>query len=88
MADLYGDQWIDVTDSFVCDIQARPGTGYWPSMVTVDHYDDGYSITPDDARRLAAMLVKAADSADAHDERRFEQSRRASVGSPGGPERG
>lgn len=68
----YSDQWVDCTGNMVDDIAVRPGEGFYPSMIQIDHYDNGGSILSTDARALAAMLVKAADSADSIDDARAD----------------
>jgi hypothetical protein len=75
----FSDQWVDCTDSCVIDIAAKgraDDAGYWPTMIQLDFYEDGCTITSNDARDLAAMLVKAADSADAIDDARFAEQGR------------
>lgn len=69
----FSDQFVDATDSLIIDVATRPGGDQWPSMISLDFYDYGGTILSTDARELAAMLVKAADSADALDAPRFTE---------------
>lgn len=55
--------WEDCTAYYQVSYSIAKGSGYWPSMISVDADLVG-TITADDARELAAMLVRAADECD------------------------
>lgn len=57
--------WTDCTDdSYVYGSIATGGGGYWPCMVNITADDLEGNITADDARRLAYVLLEAADKCD------------------------
>ena len=66
-AENIGLEWEDCTASYyVCMSIARGGGGFWPCMVNID-WDglDSGSITAEDCRSLAGVLMEAALRCDA-----------------------
>lgn len=59
--------WEDVCGHYYACCSVAQGDGYWPSMLSFDVELDG-TITSDDARTLAEMLIRAADVCDASTE--------------------
>ena len=49
---------------FALDIRVVSSDGYWPAMVRLSDVDGEPSMISDDARRLAALLIAAADEVD------------------------
>jgi hypothetical protein len=56
--------WEDCCCYFYVGASIAQGDGYWPSLVNIDATDLSGSVTSGCARRLAAMLVRAADACD------------------------
>jgi len=64
-----GLDWEDVCGYFQVGASIAVGDGFWPSLVNVDATELSGSITGDDCRSLAAMLVRAADACDRSNEK-------------------